>query len=1017
MKRLGAFLAGAAAIALTLPGVASAEQPPLTVGSASIATQTEPSGIDVMALWSHPDDDAGFTTPCGVWNDLYGIRCGIIMVTRGEGGSNSVGSESGPELGLRRENEDRTSHVRSGTVDIFNIDKVDFYYNTSAPLTQRVWDGEDTLRRVVRVIRETRPGIMIGWPPNFDYGHGNHQYAGRLVWEAVEAASDPARFPEQLTGLGAVKPWQVKKIIMMEGWRASFPGSGGQLAPDCNAGFVPDEANPFTVAGTWGGYESPYTWVAGNTAGIPAGTPKTWAQVGREGGRAHPTQARVMQKEPWDATCMRFGVLKSLVPMQPNGTPAGDKDDSLFQGVTVPDAGGLPLGTGFAISPTDFFTAPGEPLGVDVELTLPEGTIPSGSITLGVPDGWNVSAPVAVGGERTAKASFQVTPSADADPAMYRLTASFSGGDKTAWNDTRVQVVPPVEGLFARGGSSQELDAWQNQHNVHLYGRSPAIAEIGAGESRTVSIEVTNRTSQPQTGTVNLAVPDGFTVDATGKSFDAVPPGSTQRVEFLVTHTDPAADGQQVKFTATTVAGQSSSQEELQMYLVPSVVIPQLAAAPVIDGAADDLEGAAVPVGQKWEGDDCAPDGTDCGTGGQARLGWHDDALYAHVRVIDDVASAAATPDRCFGHWLVDSVEFLVDPRGDSSDTSTTFKLGVFPVTNDPGGSNGNGIDGPCWSRDADNHQGFSTGPLAANVEQGPNAPGVEVAAKAVRNSDGTWADGVWDVELKVPMSVLPAAAGATGKAPTGDAATNETNAAHVGLNVTPYDSDTQDFIGQTRTAWSAFGSQQSEPYRWGHAYLDGYAPPSDRATEPKPPVIPQTALAGTESPQSIHQSATRGVTLSGAQPSDALTVTDVKIRDGAVEVSYEASRSGLLRGFVWRGDPRFIPVWTSSCPGDQYGFDACSEKDGAAPRWDPDMSGRLKASGRVDVVAGTGTLMLPLTPETRAAIAANSRVLLAWAEVEGGDGVNAWEFPIQAGGPSPSPSPGPKPGLPDTGY
>ena len=55
------------------------------------------------------------------------------MITRGEGGGNAVGTEIGPALGLRRENEDRVAHYRSGTVDIFNLDRVDFFYNQSAP--------------------------------------------------------------------------------------------------------------------------------------------------------------------------------------------------------------------------------------------------------------------------------------------------------------------------------------------------------------------------------------------------------------------------------------------------------------------------------------------------------------------------------------------------------------------------------------------------------------------------------------------------------------------------------------------------------------------------------------------------------------------------------------------------------------------------------------------------------------------------------------------------------------------
>jgi hypothetical protein len=63
----------------------------------------------------------------------------------------------GQSLGLPPENEDRVAHHRSGTIDVFNIDSVDFFYNQGAPLTRSFW-GNDTLRRIVRIIRTTRRG-------------------------------------------------------------------------------------------------------------------------------------------------------------------------------------------------------------------------------------------------------------------------------------------------------------------------------------------------------------------------------------------------------------------------------------------------------------------------------------------------------------------------------------------------------------------------------------------------------------------------------------------------------------------------------------------------------------------------------------------------------------------------------------------------------------------------------------------------------------------------------------------
>src|SRR5690606_11723638 len=170
--------------------------------------------------------------------------------------------------------------------------------------------------------------------------------------------------------------------------------------------------------------------------------------------------------------------------------------------------------------------------------------------------------------------------------------------------------------------------------------------------------------------------------------------------------------------------------------------------------------------------------------------------------------------------------------------------------------------------------------------------------------------------------------------APTGVPGETAVDPTYLGLNITPYDSDNQDFIGDTRNAWSPFGSQQSEPYRWGHAYLEGYQPPADRPTEPREPTIPDTALRGVESPQTIYQSATRGVTIAGLP--------------------------GTVRAFAWTGDPAMVPVWVSSCPGDELGFSTCSPEDVAAAPWAPDMGGRLLGVV-ADVEPGSSTVTMEL--------------------------------------------------------
>ncbi|PYF99241.1 NPCBM-associated, NEW3 domain of alpha-galactosidase [Georgenia satyanarayanai] len=993
-RRVAAAALAALVLGALMPTAAGEELPPLTVDEPSIATEVEPNKIDVMGLWAHPDDDAGFTTPCGVWHDRYDVQCGIIMLTRGEGGSNSVGDEAGPALGLRRENEDRASHYRSGTVDIYNIDAVDFFYNTSAALTEEVWGSERVQRQVVHVIRQTRPEILTGFSPA-PAGHGNHQYAGRVIWEAAQMAADPTAFPEQLTGPDAVDVWQVKVITS----GASTAGEGGTDGPSCNAGFVPAPTNPFTVVGTWSGYPSPYTWLPGNVQGQEPGSAQTWAQVGREGNRAHPTQARTKHTGIWEPQCLRYGIAHSEVPFQPNGSPENARDDAILFGSVIADPGGMPLGSTFSFDVADNFQAPGVPFDVTVESRAGSGTIAAGDVTLEVPVGWTVSEPQRLGPIGTSAESgvtFTVTPAEDAATGRHRLAARFDNGTVTAYNDTRVDIVPGVEGRFERWGNFAEYDEWAEAF-TYVSGRSPAETRIGAGETITVPVVVTNRTTEAQDGEVTLTAPAPLEVAPASVPFADLAPGEDTTVELTLTHPDPSAPGgQTVDVPITTTTAGSTSTENLVVRVVPTTVVPEAGEAPAVDGEEDAGYGEPIDIGRRWEGAECDPDGTDCGAGSYARLAWSEDDLYVLAHVVDDVASAAATPERCFGHWLVDSVEVLLDPQATSRDTSTTFKTGIMPFTDDPTGAAGNGPDGPCWSRDADAHQGFSSGPLADTVEEAPNSPGQEVAVSVARGADGSYAGGSYTVETKIPLANLPAAVGPTSTAPTGDATTNDVDPQFLGLNVTPYDSDNQDFIGETRTAWSPFGSQQSEPYRWGHAYLDDYEPPADRPTEPADPVIPDTALMGVESPQTIYQSAVRGVTISGLPASHGLTVADVEIDDPSVTLSLDATEAGTVRAFVWQGDLGMVPVWVSSCEGDELGFSACSEEDGAAAPWAPDMGGRLLGAGTTEVAPGTDTLTVEIGDDALDALRADGSVLVSFQAADGG--VDAWHFPVVEG-------------------
>lgn len=1012
-------LVGGVLAAATAPAGATAKAKPAVGASWKVPQSSNPHKINVLGEWAHPDDDTSIIGPCAVWHQKYGVRCGIIQATRGEGGGNAIGPETGPALGLRRENEDRAAHYRSGTTDIFYLDKVDFFYNQSAPLTQFFWGHDDTLRRVTRIIRETQPDIYIGFTPTLAAGHGNHQEAGRFIWEGVQAAANPAMFPDQLTGPHKLSTWQVKKVVS----GGSTDGTGGtNSAPNCTTGFVPAPANLSTVAGVWNGYHSPYSWPAGNLQGVAPGTPKTWAQVSTEGILAYPTQSRTMYKQVAAPSCSRFGVTESFVPFQPNldangsPNPSAGLDNALLFGASVPDPGGLPLGTEYYLTSSRYFNVAGDPFTVTAHARSGAGTMPAGFVALTVPRGWKVSPAKKLGPispSRESTATFTVTPAASTTAGEYRIAAHLVDRAKTGYTDNVMQIVPPAEGRFHRWGKFGEYDHWVTKvaPSALRLGRSPAVQSIGAGESITVPVDVHNWSRATQRGNVTLTLPAGFSADAKSKPYHALASNANTSVSFTITNTDESrasSTSYPVGIATSYSSPAGASSETLSLDLVPKTTIPEATKAPVLDGkeSPGEYAGPALDLSKVWQGSACDPAGVDCGTAPGAKPGdpnstyakvtWNADNLYFFVHVRDDTQSYAATPQQCVAHWLVDSVEIQIDPRGNSSetakDTSTTFKTGIFPFTNDPRNTLGNAKpNGPCWERDADNHQGYSNGPLAATVPGAPNAPGMRVVSTASwdGNNDPSkphpYAGGYYNLEVKIPMADLPAAIGPTDKPPTANPRTNKVDPEHLGLNITPYDEDNQLHIDEsTRLAWSAWGSVQSDPYHWGHAYLAGYQPPKGRSTMPTPPIIPKSALHGADSPQTIWQSATDGVPFAGEAPApagDRMAVTQTSLSGRAATLRMQATGPGRAHIFLWNGNHAYIPVYTSSCKSDPYepGFTPCAPTDGSAPPWGTNMSGRLVADKVVDLGAGMRTVSIPLDSNQATALRSGGQAIVSF--------------------------------------
>ncbi len=173
--------------------------------------------VDLLGVFAHPDDETGVAATLAHYALGRNKIVAHAYITRGEGGGNMVGTQSGAALGLLREVELRDCLARLGVRYCTFLDQLDWAYTESLSATLRKWGHEETLGRVVRTVRTYRPEVIITMNPAPNPGqHGHHQAAGILAIEAFSAAADPKRFPEQLRKEG-LSIWQARKIYISGG--------------------------------------------------------------------------------------------------------------------------------------------------------------------------------------------------------------------------------------------------------------------------------------------------------------------------------------------------------------------------------------------------------------------------------------------------------------------------------------------------------------------------------------------------------------------------------------------------------------------------------------------------------------------------------------------------------------------------------------------------------------------------------------------------------------------------------
>lgn len=195
--------------------------------------------VDLLLVVAHPDDETGVTPYLVQLMDQH-KRVAVVYTTHGEAGHNNMGPERAKSLGASREMELRHALASVGINNVWFLSGRD---TPSQNVLQSLsnWGNGQVQEELIRMVRLTRPEVILAWMPGFFVGenHGDHQGAGVLATEAFDMAGDSAVFPAQLAGpakinetlLDGLQPWQAKKLYYFpdSSGAANFKGTGPSI--------------------------------------------------------------------------------------------------------------------------------------------------------------------------------------------------------------------------------------------------------------------------------------------------------------------------------------------------------------------------------------------------------------------------------------------------------------------------------------------------------------------------------------------------------------------------------------------------------------------------------------------------------------------------------------------------------------------------------------------------------------------------------------------------------------------
>ncbi len=178
---------------------------------------------DILLIVAHPDDETAVTGYLAKAIFDEHRRVAVIFGTRGDGGGDAMGNAQAAALGAEREIEARRALAYFGVMNVWFLTGPDTP-GQDVLRSLETWNHGASLGQTVRLVRLTRPDVILTWLPAYVAGenHDDHQAAGVIATEAFDLAGDPTAFPEQISAprdrhninnlTEGLLPWQPKKL-------------------------------------------------------------------------------------------------------------------------------------------------------------------------------------------------------------------------------------------------------------------------------------------------------------------------------------------------------------------------------------------------------------------------------------------------------------------------------------------------------------------------------------------------------------------------------------------------------------------------------------------------------------------------------------------------------------------------------------------------------------------------------------------------------------------------------------